>query len=131
MIWRWPRQARNYLRQAATLADDNPHYVYGYALEGKGDTQQVLTVLSRPTGVIPITLKSLPRWKSCNRIHRTVRRHRKGSGIDRQLNSGRSGLHVQAEICYEGLILDSGFQSIVKLFQPRQKRCLDKQLIPK
>lgn len=42
-------EALNYLRQAATLADDNPHYAYVYALalEGAGETQQALTVLTQ------------------------------------------------------------------------------------
>ena len=42
-------EALNYLRQAAALADDNPHYVYVYALalEGTGDTPRALTVLTQ------------------------------------------------------------------------------------
>ncbi len=42
-------EALNHLRQAATLAEDNPRYVYVYALalEGAGDIQQALTVLTQ------------------------------------------------------------------------------------
>ena len=42
-------EALNHLRQAATLAEDNPRYIYVYALalEGEGDTKQALTVLTQ------------------------------------------------------------------------------------
>jgi tetratricopeptide (TPR) repeat protein len=42
-------EALNYLRQAAKLAEDNPRYIYVYALalEGAGDKQQALTVLTQ------------------------------------------------------------------------------------
>jgi tetratricopeptide (TPR) repeat protein len=42
-------EAQNHLRQAATLAEDNPRYVYVYALalERAGDKQQALTVLTQ------------------------------------------------------------------------------------
>jgi hypothetical protein len=37
---------------------------------------------------------------------------------------------LRQEFCYEGLILDSGFQGIVKLFQQRQMTCVEKPLVP-
>ena len=42
-------EALNHLRQAATLAEDNPRYIYVYALalEGAGKKQQALTVLTQ------------------------------------------------------------------------------------